>query len=248
MNDIKERAFKLKYFLIIIIFISLYYLATSSTLVQHYLDNPGLLRSAILSFGIFAPIAIILLQTFQTTISIIPSQITTIIAGFIFGPVLGLTYSLIGAFVGSAIIFLISQKYGKIIAHKLFNKKDLVHFNLFFKKKKTWALFVARITPIFPNDIVSFAAGLTSLKFWKFCLVSTFGFVIQMIILVYFGAGIVSGQPNFVLYSFRFLMGALIIALLFRQKVRKMLIKDIHKLERGGIVIEKAIEREFKKI
>ena len=133
---IKKGHHKLKYLLFLILAILLYYLITESKAVQYYLANPELLKSLILSFGILAPIAIILLQTFQTTISIIPSQITTIVAGFVFGPVLGLVYSLIGAFFGSMIIFVVGRKYGKELALKLFGKKEMVHFHIFFKQKK----------------------------------------------------------------------------------------------------------------
>ncbi|MBU0457343.1 MAG: TVP38/TMEM64 family protein [Nanoarchaeota archaeon] len=246
--NIKKRAYKLKFLLLAAIIILLYYSATQSTTIQNYINNPIELKDLILGYGILAPIIIILLQTIQSIISIFPSQITTIVSGFIFGPVLGLSYSLIGAFIGSAIIFIISKHYGKRIALRFFDKKDIVHFNMFFRQKNKWALFIARITPIFPNDLVSFTAGLTTIRFWPFCLVSTLGFIIQMVILVYFGAGIVSGKPNFLLYFSRLLVGLLLMVVLFKHQIKKMLIKDVHKLEKEGTIIEKEIEKEFKKI
>ncbi|MBU0470348.1 MAG: TVP38/TMEM64 family protein [Nanoarchaeota archaeon] len=248
MNGIKKSIGKVKYAFIIFLVVLLYYALTKSSLVQHYFNNPELLRTLILGMGLLAPLVLIFLQAFQTTLSIFPSQITTIAAGFIFGPFLGLAYSLAGAFIGSAVVFFLSKRYGKDLALKFFNKKDVVHFNLFFKQKKFWALFIARITPIFPNDIVSFAAGLTTMKFWRFCLVSTSGFVIQMVVLVYFGAGLNEGQIKFVLYLFRILVGLLLFVVLFKGKFRKILIKDIHKLEKEGKIIEKEVEKEFKKI
>jgi uncharacterized membrane protein YdjX (TVP38/TMEM64 family) len=238
---VKKRHHKIKWILLILIVIALYFLALESSLVKHYLSNPQLIKNLILGFGILAPLAIIFLQFFQTTISIVPSQITTIVAGFVFGPILGLTYSIIGAFFGSMFIFLLSRKYGKKLALKFFEKKDLVHFNMLFRQKKLWTLFLVRMTPLFPNDLVSFGAGLTNIKLRNFNLVSSFGFIIQMIILTYFGAELAAGKisPSLILISM--IVTLLLLITLFEKKIKKIVIKDFHK-------VEKVIEKEFKKI
>lgn len=248
MTHIKKKRHKLKYILIIVILVLFYYLISQSSLVEHYAKNPGLLRDLILNVGYLAPAILILLQIIQTTISIIPSQVTTVVAGFVFGPILGLLYSLIGAFFGSALIFLISRKYGKKLALKLFEKKDIVHFNLFLRQKKAWALFLSRVSPLFPNDIVSFTAGLTDIKFWKFNLASMLGFVVQMIILVFFGAELINGKISIPLLIFSFLVSLSVVILIFKHKIRKLIIKDFHQLEKEGQIIEQAIEREFREI
>ena len=134
---IKKRHHRLRWILFILVIIAVYFLASESSIVRHHLSNPESLKNLILGFGILAPLAIIVLQVFQTTISIIPSQITTIVAGFIFGPILGLTYSLIGAFFGSMFVFLLARKYGKKLALKFFEKKDLTHFNMLFRQKNS---------------------------------------------------------------------------------------------------------------
>ena len=226
---IKKGHHKLKYLLFLILAILLYYLITESKAVQYYLANPELLKSLILSFGILAPIAIILLQTFQTTISIIPSQITTIVAGFVFGPVLG---------------FVVGRKYGKELALKLFGKKEMVHFHIFFKQKKKWALFLARIAPIFPNDLVSFMAGLTSIRLRDFNWVSTFGFILQMVILTYFGSELAAGEVSVTMILITVVVSLLLLLLIFKRPIKKFLIKELHLLEKE----EKLLEKEFKKI
>jgi uncharacterized membrane protein YdjX (TVP38/TMEM64 family) len=246
--QIKKRVHKLKYFLLLALAILFYFLITESKTVQYYLANPELLKTLILSFGVLAPIAIILLQTFQTTISIIPSQITTIVAGFVFGPILGLVYSLIGAFFGSMIIFLVGRKYGKKLALKLFGKKEMVHFHIFFQQKKRWALFLARIAPIFPNDLVSFMAGLTSIRLRDFNWVSTVGFILQMIILTYFGAELAAGEVSVTMILITVMVSLLLLLLIFKNQIKMFLIKELRFLEKEEKVMEKLIEKEFKKI
>jgi uncharacterized membrane protein YdjX (TVP38/TMEM64 family) len=245
---IEKRAHKLKYFLLLILIILAYILFVESPVVKQYLANPESLKNLILGFGILAPIAIIILQTFQTTISVIPSQITTIIAGFIFGPILGLVYSLIGAFFGSMIIFLTGRKYGKKLALRLFSKKEIVHFNIFFRQKKLWSLFLARITPIFPNDLVSFTAGLTTIKLRQFNWVSTLGFIVQMIILTYFGSELAAGKVSASMIIITIVVSSLLLVVIFKNKIKKLLIEGLHILEKEEKLLEKEIEKEFKKI
>lgn len=248
MDHLKKRLKKLKLIILLAIIIILYIYLSKTDLIQDFLSNPAELRQLLLDFGILSHILIIVLIIFQTTISIIPSNILVILAGFTFGPVLGLTYSLIGSFIGSAIIFKISKKYGKGIALKFFEKKDLVHFTLFMKQKKKFALFLGRVTPLFPNDLVSFGAGLTDIKFYNFNIFSTIGFFVKMIILTLFGADLATGNFNITFFILIFLVSFMFLLVLFKNKIKRIIIKDLHKLEKEGKIIEKEIEKEFKKI
>jgi|SRR3989344_514581 len=223
-----HKVSRLKFFLlsaliILILFISIEF----STF-----NNPELVKNFVLKFGLMAPVVLILLQTFQSMISIIPSQITTIAAGYVFGPIFGLIYSLIGSFIGSSIVFLISRKYGAQLAMKFFPEKDIIHFQVFFRQKKSKALFLARIAPIFPNDLISFAAGLTKINYWKFSLISSLGFLIQIIILSFFGSGLAEGQISMPLIVVSIVVGLLFLIVIFKKKIRKIIIRDIKEVEK----------------
>ena len=240
---IKKRHW-LRLLIVIVLLLGFSYFASHTGLVKHYFNNPEALKTVILGLGILAPIGVILLQFFQTTISIIPSQITTIVAGFVFGPVLGLIYSIVGAFLGSMFIFMLARKYGKSLALKFFPKKDLVHFNVMFKKKKRWTLFLARMAPLFPNDLVSFGAGLTNIKFKNFNLVSTIGFVIQMAILSYFGSELSTGKVSWPLVFISVIVSSLLLITIFKKQIKKWWVKELHALDKA----EHKIEKEFRKI
>ena len=237
----KNKHHRIKYGIIILCIIILYSFGAYSPTIQKYITNPDTLKMLILSFGILAPLGLILLQTIQTTISIFPSQITTILAGFLFGPLLGLLYSIIGAIFGSAIVFSLSHAYGKRLAVKLFEKREIVHFNHYFKQKKEWAVFIARVIPIFPNDLVSFTAGLTNISTRNFTIVSTLGFVIQMAILTYFGHSLSEKTVSFPLIIVTILTISLFLIVVFRHQLKRIIIKDLHK-------VEHVIEKEFRKI
>jgi uncharacterized membrane protein YdjX (TVP38/TMEM64 family) len=244
----KKRAHTLKYVLLLLAVVGVFYGLEKVPFFKYYFENPILIQNFILDFGVLAPIGVILINVFQAIFSIIPSELLTIVAGFIFGPILGLTYSLIGAFLGSAMVFILARHYGKNLALKLFEKKELVHFNLLFKQKGLLGLFLARVAPIFPDDLVSFTAGLTKIPFWWFNLISTAGFAATMIIYTYFG----SELSSHVFGSKMIILTVLVIGIcmigLFKDQIKKKIIKDIHTLEKKGRMIEKEVEREFRKI
>ena len=209
-----------------------YYFLTRSGIITQFFENPIQLQETILGIGLLAPLVIIFLQTFQTIISIFPSQVTTVAAGFIFGPILGTVYSLIGTFTGSLIVFILSRKYGEKIALKVFEKNEIHHFHAFFSQKKNWALLLARIIPIFPNDLISMAAGMTTISLRNFNMFSTLGFFVQIIILTYFGSELAQGKLSASLIVILIIIILLILVTIFRKKLKTILIKDLHKIEK----------------
>ncbi len=237
----------LKYAFLPILLIALWLLFTYTPLLES-LRNPLEIRAFILGFGAWAPVVVVLLQAVQTTISIIPSQLTTIAAGFLFGPLWGLVLSLIGASIGSTLVFLLSKKYGRRLALHYFEKKDVVHFQLLFQRHSDAAVFLARSAPLFPHDVVSFSAALLGMSYKKFMLISTLGFLVQMVLLTYFGAELSAGAVSVPVLVMAFVAALLLLGLLFREKLKALLSREIRLLkERGKEWEERFVEREFRR-
>ncbi|MBI2112887.1 TVP38/TMEM64 family protein [Candidatus Woesearchaeota archaeon] len=249
---------KLKYVMIIIIVIIIYILMNRLNIVQHYISNPESLQKLMISLGIFAPLAIIGLQILQSLIPILPGGVITIASGFIFGPWRGLLFSLIGAMIGSSIVFFISRRFGKELAVKLMGKKEVVHFHLLFKQKKNWGLYIARMIPIFPSDVVSLGAGLTTISFKQFFIISGLGFLTQMIFYSHFGAKLVSGQISLPLILISAMIIIFILILIFRKYIKELLIEGLQELRKGEKLFKKEekflrkeelfLEKEFRRI
>jgi len=238
----------IKLLLVVTILALLFWWIAQSDIVQESLADPEALRWFVLRFGILAPLGLIVLQMSQTMFSIIPSQLTTILAGFIFGPLWGLIYSLIGAFLGSLFIFLLARRYGSKVASFFFTEEEILHFILFFKQKKLLALFMARIAPLFPNDLVSFSAALTDISLFHFNLVSTAGFMVQMALLTFFGAELREGTFTFPLQVITLAISFLLALFLFKEKIHKVLIQDLKLLEKGENTFRKVIRKDLRKL
>lgn len=201
-------------------------------------SNPEKIKQFIGEFGVFGPIVLILLQTFQALIFIIPGPVITMAGGYSFGITLGAMYSLIGTMLGSVLVFSIAKKFGRAFVIKIINKKELEHFDAFFKKKGKIALLITRTIPIlFPHDVVSFAAGLTQLSLKEFAFLSFLGFIPNVLLLTLFGEQLSHKISQFTLLVIA-AIGIGTIAYLFRHHLKIFFIKEIRNFERELKIIE----------
>ncbi len=215
--------------------------------------NPEAVKAFLTSFGYFAPLILILIQMLQVIIFVIPGPVFTISGGYVFGPLLGSVYSLIGTLLGSILVFILARKYGRPWVENLVNQKDLHHFDAYFKKKGKLALLITRTIPVlFPNDVVSFAAGLTPLTLRSYFFISLIGFIPNLFLLNFFGDNL-SNNMNPTTIIILAALGVIILAYFARHKIKKLCIKAIYEFEEELKSVEekslnevKIIEKEVK--
>src|SRR3989338_7467028 len=97
--------------------------------------SPETVKQYAAGFGAFAPVIFILSYLVQALLPFIPNLILTIFGGYVFGVVWGTIYSLIGMTIGSITVFLIAKKVGRPFFSRIISKKELEHFDIFFKKR-----------------------------------------------------------------------------------------------------------------
>jgi len=133
------------------------------------------MRQSIESFGVFGPLIYMLLQATQVLIAPIPGQITGLASGYLFGPYLGLLYSMIGAAIGFTIIFILTRKFGRPLVERFFDKKHIEKFDYITKTNGVMTLFLIFLLPAFPDDLICFLAGLTKIPIRTLILISVLG-------------------------------------------------------------------------
>jgi uncharacterized membrane protein YdjX (TVP38/TMEM64 family) len=200
-----------------------------------YIDNldmnPEKIQDSLQKFGAYAPLVLILIQFTLAVISLLPSALFNIAAGYLFGPFFGSLYSLIGMVLGSLVVFSISKRYGRKFVERLVDKRELQHFDLFFKKKGKFVIILVDNLSVFPRDTISLCAGLTKLTKLKFTILSIIGFIPHVVIFNYFGS-----QLSKNIFDFRILLiGAIILILsvlyIFRHKIKGLMVKEIRIFE-----------------
>ena len=193
--------------------------------------SPETVKGYVAGFGAFAPIIFILSYLVQAFVPFIPTLILTMFGGYVFGVVWGTIYSLIGMTIGSIIVFLIAKKVGRPFFSRIISKKELEHFDVFFKKRGDMSILLARsILILFPPDVVSVAAGLTQIKLRHYVIFSVLGFIPNLFILALFGRQLSQGI-NPATITLLVLIVLAILGYIFRHQLKIFFIEEIKEYE-----------------
>lgn len=184
------------------------------------------IKAYILSFGILAPVVSFLLMVFQSVIAPLPAFLITFANAALFGWIKGAVLSWSSAMVGAMLCFYIARFYGREVVERLTSKLALESVDDFFHKYGQYAVLIARLLPFISFDVVSYAAGLTSMGFWQFFWATGLGQLPATLVYSYVGDLLVGSVRNIV-------FGLL---LLFAASVLAVLLKRIFKEERERAV------------
>ena len=184
-----------------------------------YLSSMDLdkIKKYILSFGIWAPITSFMLMVLQSVIAPIPAFLITLSNAAIFGWVKGALLSWTSAMAGAALCFYISRGLGREGVEKLTSKFALKDMDGFFKKYGKHTILIARLLPFISFDLVSYAAGLTSMSFWSFFVATGIGQLPATIVYSYVGGMLTGGAQ--LLMSGLLILFALSIAIYVGKKI-----------------------------
>lgn len=157
-----------------------------------------LVRGYILGFGVWAPVVSFLLMIFQSVAAPLPAFLITFANAAIFGWVKGAILSWASAMAGAVLCFYIARFLGRDSVEKLTSKFALKDIDSFFEKYGNYAILIARLLPFISFDLVSYAAGLTTMSFWSFFWATGVGQLPATIVYSYIGGQLTGGTKKFV--------------------------------------------------
>ena len=145
------------------------------------------LRDYILSFGLWAPVASCFLMVLQALVAPVPSFLITFANGLAFGVFWGWMLSLFGHVLSAAVCFGISRSLGRVPVEVLVGKTGLQSADRWFARWGIYAVFVGRLIPGVAFDVISYAAGLTRMRFRNFLIATALGILPQTFLYSYLG-------------------------------------------------------------
>ena len=145
------------------------------------------LRDYILSFGAWAPVASLLLMVTQALVTPIPTFLITFANGLAFGVFWGWVLSVTGHTLAAAVCFWLARALGRGPVEALVGKVGLESTDRWFTRWGAHAVFVTRLLPGMAFDVVSYAAGLTSMGFGRFIVATAIGVAPKTFVEAYLG-------------------------------------------------------------
>jgi uncharacterized membrane protein YdjX (TVP38/TMEM64 family) len=197
----------------------------------HYYDHDACqILSAFL--GAWGPVVFALLYILAV-VAALPGSALTVIAGALFGSLVGVIVVSIGATIGAGLAFLISRYFARdSVVSWLANKEKFQRLDQLTEKHGAVIVALTRLAPIFPFNLLNYGFGLTRVRFWTY-LFWTWLCILPGTILYVVGTDVVvkaiaEGRIPWVLIGI--LAAAVVaIAILVRFANRRLRAKENHK-------------------
>lgn len=173
-------------------------------------------KAFVASYGIYAAIVSFLLMVLQSIVAPLPAFLITFANANLFGWWKGAILSWSSAMVGASLCFCIARILGRDVVEKLTSKSGLKNIDNFFEKHGKMSILIARLLPFISFDIVSYAAGLTSMSFLSFFIATGIGQLPATIVYSIVG-GMLTGGARIMVTGLLILFGLSFLILLVRQ-------------------------------
>ena len=167
------------------------YVVLSGTGALALIMDGAALKEFIGRLGPLGPLAIIGLIAVAIVINPIPSAPIALVAGAVYGHVWGTLYIALGSETGAVVAFTIARLVGYEVVRGWFGNR--LSLRLLGSQNTLMAIvFATRLMPFVSFDIVSYAAGLTPLSWWRFAVATLAGIIPASFLLAHFGGEMAS--------------------------------------------------------
>ena len=136
--------------------------------------------------GVWGPVAYIVGYVLATVL-FAPGLILTLASGVIFGLFWGTVYTLIGATLGAACAFLIARYLARgFVERRLADRPRFQAIDRAVGRQGLKIVFLMRLSPVFPYNLLNYALGLTRVRFSDY-LLACVGMIPGTLLYVYYG-------------------------------------------------------------
>lgn len=189
----KKTISKIVLIAIILLTVVLYFVVPSfNATMNNFVSKLGSLNlesviELIRGYGAYAAVISFFLMILQSILSPIPALLITLSNAAVFGWWKGALLSFWSAMAGAALCFYIARTLGRDVVEKITTKTGLAKVDEFFERYGKNSILICRLLPFVSFDIVSYAAGLTPIKFWDFFIATGLGQLPATIVYSYLG-------------------------------------------------------------
>jgi uncharacterized membrane protein YdjX (TVP38/TMEM64 family) len=185
------------------------------------------LRDYIVSFGLWAPVASCFLMVLQALVAPVPSFLITFANGLAFGVFWGWVLSVFGHVLAASVCFGISRALGRVPVEVLVGKAGLESADRWFARWGAYAVFAGRLLPGVAFDAISYAAGLTNMRFRNFLAATVLGIVPQTFLYSYLGRQAPEYVGLFLVTTGVFLVVVIVVAAIRYRSERRTPERDV---------------------
>ena len=178
-----------------LVILAVWVFAPSAFAAALRLFDDAVLEDLVLRAGFWGPVLVVVLMTVAIVASPLPSAPIAVAAGAAYGHVWGTVQVVLGAELGALIAFGLARMLGREAIQRMFG--DQMDKGLLGSQTAlTMTVFASRLMPFVSFDMMSYAAGLSNLQTWRFCLATFAGIIPASYVLAHVGEAATSGNMS----------------------------------------------------
>jgi uncharacterized membrane protein YdjX (TVP38/TMEM64 family) len=158
-------------------------------------DKLAAFQATIDSLGVWGFLLLLAIQVVQIVVAFIPGGPLQIVAGALYGPLLGMLICLVGTAMATATIFFLVRRFGAPVISLFVDVRDVTQYT-FLKdaKRLEWLTVILFFIPGAPKDALTYLFALTAIPLSRFLVLSTLARLPAMVTSILAGDRIMSGQ------------------------------------------------------
>lgn len=138
--------------------------------------------------SLWGPLIYILVYAIRPLI-LFPSTLLTLAGGFVFGPVLGVLYTIVASNISSTIAFFVGLYFGEGLFKDDGSNGLIQRYARRMRENSFETVMIMRFI-FLPYDAVSYLAGFLRIRYWPFILATALGSIPGTLAFIGFGASI----------------------------------------------------------
>lgn len=125
--------------------------------------------------GSWGPFVLVAIQAAQILVAPIPGVFVPLLAGALYGPVVGALVTVAGSLIGSTAAYWIGRRAGRPVAERWIGAEAVEKAHALVSGKRWLALVPLFLFPFSPSDAICFAAGILAVPWGAFVLAVLLG-------------------------------------------------------------------------
>lgn len=187
-----------------------------------FVSEPEKFRLWVDGHGIWGRLAFLGMMLLQVFVAIIPGEPLEIAAGYAFGAVEGTMLCILGAGIGSALVFLFVRRFGVKAVEVFISQEKIRSVRFLNDPKRLYPLItIAFLLPGTPKDVLCYCAGLTPIRFRHFLWISSICRLPSVVTSVLGGNALGSGNWQAAVWIFLATMAVSLIGLLIYKRISR---------------------------
>jgi len=169
VNNQKKKSLPIKPIILLAVVVAIIVISAKMGVGQKL----GALQDWIRSLGVLGPLAFMVVYA-VATVAALPGSALSIVAGAVFGPVLGVVTVIIAATLGASLAFLVSRYFARNSIEKwLEGNEKFRRLDELTARHGDIMVAITRLVPLFPFNLLNYGFGLTRVAFktyvvWSF--------------------------------------------------------------------------------